>query len=364
MWMIAYIIVNIKEGISKKVLFQAQALSILKEKCILFCLNDNDSVIKITYENGSLKKQEIILTFNSSNKTKRLKSFIGVIKEQLDDECKSIYIRHMIPTFELIKFLTRFKKNKIFYEIPTYPYFFEQFSVSNNKIKTIFRLSYELIFWPLIYSKITKLVVIPCRDNIHVFKKMQLICNGCTNTPVCIEPNLAKNNKLNMIGVGTIQKYHGYDKIIKAMANYDGPLQLHFVVVGNGDIKYLEDLVNKNNLEDKVEFKGLLKGKELENEYTKANLGIGTMALEFRKANIDTGIKILEYYGMGLLVLSSGNCPKIEDLNFTPYLIMGDTIDFDYIYKWISSFDINERKKLAYESQKYFSWTNILKKVI
>lgn len=365
--MIAFVEINLNEGISKKILNQANALSKLYGECNLYCidLKKNFQIIRLEKDNLEYKIVKC-KKIKKLNKILVLREFIKFICSNFDSRSKLIYIRHMIPTFYLIYFLYKNKNNKIYYEIPTYPYFYEQITSSNNKLKTILRLVYETFFWIFIYTMVNKIIAINSNSNSHKFKKMLYINNGIGTffkNNVQQKYDLQKK-ELILIGVGTIHRYHGYNKIIDAMKDYNGDLNILFYIIGNGMTESLKKKVEEYNLENKVIFTGLLNSKKLEKFYSIAHVGIGTMSLELRHANKDTAIKVIEYYSYGLPVLSSGICPTVDDIDFLPYFKCDGEIDFNSIYKWNKSISYEERSLLAYNARNQFQWTEIFKKIL
>ena len=160
----------------------------------------------------------------------------------------------MIPSLYFIKFLSKYRKNKIIYEIPTYPYFYEQYCGSKNKFTTCIRLGYEALFWPLIYLNINRLIAIPCRSKLKCLKKMRFITNASPNSDFINYRNKCLDSDIFLIGVGTIHKYHGYEKIINALSKYKGNRKVYFYIVGGGNINPLKELVKNLKIDDVVRF--------------------------------------------------------------------------------------------------------------
>lgn len=367
MYMLAFVQISLKEGISKKIVCQAQALSKINDVCDLLCLSKDNHFLVINCRNGEIKTIRDCGSLDLKSKSlNRINPFIEMALKNIDmNDKRSIYIRHMVPSLRYIFFLKKISSRKIFTEIPTYPYFYEQISSSDNKIMTVARIFYEILFWPLIYIYVDKIVAITCRSSAHRYKKMNFITNGyCVVNDIKLS---CKNNSdsLVLIGVGKIQKYHGYEKVIEAIHNYTGNKRIKFYIVGNGETQYLKDLVDLYKLKDRVIFTGIKTDEELEILYRKADIGVGTMALEMRKADIDTGIKIIDYYLHGLPVISSGECPQINDDSIPqPYMNTMGKINFDNIYEWMKIFDKNSISRLIYLTKIEFSWEKILRRVL
>lgn len=361
------------EGISKKICMQAKGLS-YNNKCILLCIGTN-ATIKILYENGELKKEESI------DYKKNVKLCLGdisiekiLLKHALmllkKEETDIMYIRHMIPCIPLLNLLGYARKRgiKIVYEIPTYPYYKEQYSISKNKIKTIIKLTLETIFWPIIYSKVNVITVITCNSKARKWKKMFSIPNGFSGQMNFY--NRINCNDLNMIGVGTIYSYHGYEKVICDMENTNCRVSngdVYFHIVGESqEINRLKRIVAEKGMQHNVVFYGKLYGEKLIEVYNKCNLGIGTLALSLRNADIDTAIKNIEYFSVGLPVVTSG---YIFDLKADEeyYIIQKENkkMQFDKLLDFSNAFYQRDDSKDELEKVLYkFEWKNIMQSVI
>lgn len=352
--MIAAMKYSKSDGISKKICMQASGLSSDGNKGNLFCLGEN-GIVKLEYDNGVLVGENLIASFSSKDEG------IGGINEERDllrvsmkflneHDVDMLYVRHMLPDMSLLQLLriAHNKKIKIGYEIPTYPYYREQMNVSKNKLKTFVKLGIETVYWPLIYKNIDVLTVIRCSTKAKMFKKMLSITNGFAGGFQEYIPS--DLNNINMIGVGTIYTYHGYEKVIRNMEKCgcrtsDGAL-INFHIVGqSGEIDRLKNIVRQLELEDHVFFHGVKHGEELKEIYRECNLGVGTMALSLRNADIDTAIKNIEYWSMNLPVMSSGSIFEVNE-NTGLYYKQNEknSIDFDSLSMFIQEFYMDSNK--------------------
>ena len=296
--------VNLKstEGIYKKVLAEAKALKKVAGEGWLIHATDHGSNIVDLGRMVSDEKRDSIF-----------KSALDlIVKEKIE----VIYIRHMVPSVNLLRFLSRCRRSGliVFYEIPTYPYYGEQLKASRNKIRTIIRLAYETVFWPFIYSKLNHLVVIRSSTKVHMFSKMICITNGVDPSGI-MQKSYTKNDadKIALVAVGTLYPYHGYDRILYGLKKYgnevDGRrVELHFV--GQSEtIRDLEKLSETLELND-VFFHGIKTTDQLNEMYEDFDIGLGCLALHRRNADIDTTLKIIEYYCRGVPVVTSGESPR------------------------------------------------------
>ena len=377
--MIAAMQYNEADGISKKICLQAAALSNINGLSVLFCLGDN-CILEILFEKGVIKaKRKVVPCIASKNTNNRsTKNEIIAIKKLLEIaedyivrlKPSYIYIRHMIPQPKLVTVLRKAKhiNAKIGYEIPTYPYYREQMNVSKNRAKTLIKLTLETLFWPIIYYYIDKLFVMRCNSKSKNYKKMISIKNGYSGEKNKFVARKTKN--LVMIGVGTIYPYHGYDRIINAMKKCGCKLasggDIVFHIVGQSEeIERLKKLVTSKE-ERHIVFHGQQFGQELKELYYSCNLGIGTMALSLRNADIDTAIKNIEYFAHDLPVITSGKIFDIPESSGT-YLIENESndIDLDKVAKFVINYYNDEQRESRLSGLLLsFSWNDIMKNAV
>jgi len=356
---LAFVNLDKSDGISKKILSQSKALSINHKLVSLLAFKDNEFEI-LTFENGILINSETEISYS---KQIGKHEFVKFAEKYIStNNVAFIYIRHLIPNIKFLGFLIKNKK-RIYYEIPTYPYFFEQIKNSNNKVKTIVRILYEIICWPLIYLNVYKIFTILSNDKKRVFKKMILISNGIESENIY---DTLENNTgiIYFIGVGTIYQYHGYDLLINFIKKL--PLEQRNKIIFNivGESKTINQLklICKELKLDNIKFLGKKNGDELRSLYEKSSIGVGTLALERRNANIDTALKNLEYLSHGLPIITSGEIKGLTENKH--YIKFHSQIKYKEIENFIHLFGKNFDKYILNDLIKDFTWVKIYKNTI
>lgn len=339
---VALVYLSETDGIAKKVMSQAKGFSMAVGRCLLVCCEANN-IVRLEINYGQIKSKTVLRTLsnvgnNSRQRIDTIKELVKTAKTELHSDNQLLYVRHMIPSVSLISFLKKAKSLgiKIGYEIPTYPYYYEQFTVANNKIKAIVKIINDTLYWPLIYRNISKLFIIVCNNKARRYKKMYSICNGIELISKFEYKDRPLKDKFNMVGVGTIWPYHGYDRIINAIAAIGGNLNngkaVMFHIVGESDeIEHLKELAKIKNIASNIIFHGKKFGQELEDIYYECHIGVGTLALNKRKADIDTAIKNIEYFSQSLPVITGG---KIFDIN--------EETGLYYVSKWDAEIDLDD----------------------
>lgn len=374
--MSAILIANIEdnniEGIPKKIKYQACALSKIKGKCELL-LKEKGYIVKYFYLKGKLIEKtklnnvEIIGSYKLD--ILLYKEGAKLIEKGL---CDTLYIRHSLkPNFSLLNLLVKAKKAKveIFYELPTYPYFGEQFKESNNKLKTSIRLGYELIFWPVIYVCITKLIVVVSNSKAYKLKKMHTITNGIYYGNIGIKTHIYNQETYNIIGIGTIFKYHGYEKVLYSIKENKGKIHnklIQFHIVGESDeIENLKKLSINLGIDKNIIFHGKKFGKELDEIFNESDVAMGCLSLYRRNADIDTTLKVVEYMVRGIPFVTSGIIVN-KDIDNTYLSVNNDNspLQLSEIFNFTENMSQEKLYESAINARRIFSWDNILGEIV
>jgi glycosyltransferase involved in cell wall biosynthesis len=357
------------EGISKKIHLQAAAVSRSANSCELL-IKSTEGVLSVTYINGLCAGKKIVTSkLSHLSEYKQIKllanyAYASIVHE--DDI--SIYIRHIMrPSLPMVSLVKYAKKMgiRVFYEIPTYPFFKEQLYASNRKLLTFSRLVIEKLYLTFFFRYVSTIFFVKSNTKIKKRKKMVEIVNGFNldDKSVWIKPDIT--NEFHIIGVGTIYKYHGYERLIKAIISVKGytidKRKVFFHIIGESDeVSRLKKIYSKYE-EIGILFHGVKKGIDLDSLFNKAHLAVGSLDLYRRGANIDTTLKVVEYMCRGIPFVSSGYLPKGFDY---PYIKINNNtnhLNFNQIYdstlKLYDNFDFIE---LSSEARKSFDWFKIV----
>jgi len=192
--------------------------------------------------------------------------------------------------------------------------------------------------------------------------KNMVIPNGCN--PELFNPN---NNKrpeiLKIIYVGRladVKEPFVFLEAIKLLNTKSIDFIVH--IMGDGPLKSkMESFVKKNNLSNKIIFKGWVSKKEMAEEYQSAHLQIISSRFEA------FSISALESLFSGVYILStpvSGNTDIIKAgingdfYNYKDSVILAKKIESYYFEKFKQNFTLNQ-KELEYIKKEY-SWEHIL----
>lgn len=270
------------------------------------------------------------------------------------------YIRFNVGNYTLIKLIKHLYNRgiKVFLEVPTYPYKDEYTKTFRNKIM----LENDKLVWRFIRKYVYKVVT---TNNLNVINNIETIkiFNAVDLESIKIKEASDYNSDINLVAVANINKWHGYDRLIKGLANYynKSPKRIiNFHIVGLGKERdNLIELTNKLNLDKRVIFHGLKTGEELDCIFEKCHIGVSSLAL-FRAGGGHDPIKAREYVAKGLPVIVgykdralSNKLPFVFDVSEDESDINLNEIIHKYDNLNISTKQIRKyaEKNLSWESQ-------------
>lgn len=343
------------EGIYKKICAEAGAIGTLLGQCKLL-MADHAATKIVDLPSGKI-------THNAQNVLQAAKSEVENAAIDL------LYIRLMIPTPSLIQLMrtARRRNTKVFYEIPTYPYYGEQLRASRKKYRAVGKIAIDAFFSPLIKKYVDHIVIIKSNDAVHLHPKMVEICNGIRVDDIAAKRNYnTAHRPFRMVAVGTLYPYHGYDRILQGMKNCHEEVQgcpVEFHVIGKSKtIDELRQTARKMGLK-RVFFHGVKTTNELNRMYEDFDVGLGCLALHRRNANIDTTLKIVEYYCRGVPVVTSGISPYSDPSVTIRVPDQEGPIDIQEIYDQWEKIPEETLSKLSGRAKQQFNWDAIMGKL-
>ena len=350
-------------GISKKISYQVNALKQCGMEVHLCYMDENgtkkriiDGNVIADYGNGFLSKIRKRIEFTS------ISNYVKANNIDL------VYIRsnhNANPyTIGMVKRMKRYG-SKVVMEIPTYPYDSEYKAqgISNQ----IFQ---DKIFRNRLSKQLDAIVTFSDYEQIFGQRTIR-ISNGIDFDSVKMKSTINDTSKeLNLIGVAEIHEWHGFDRVIKGLANYYSKPQdyiVKFHVVGyffSSEIEQeFKKIISDSHMDDFVILYGKKHGSELDYLFEKCDFGIGSLGRH--RVGIDKikTLKNREYAARGIPFIYS---ETDSDFDTKPYVLkapanetaisINDIIAF---YNSIAMTPIDIR-----ESIKGLSWENQMSTVL
>lgn len=226
-----------------------------------------------------------------------------------------LYLRYM-PTFgNSLRSLRELKRQggKLVVEFPTYPRMLE------NRRSILRRPVF--VYTDRILARISPLVDMftvigqPCGGMVEGRPAMN-IENGVDVLSLPIHQPNPQNPEVNLLGLASMMQSHGYDRVIQAMANYQGSYSVNFHLVGgsgDGALVKWKRLAEDLGLSERVFFHGPLYGEAQTAIVDACDVGIGALAM-FR-FGLENGmpLKLREYMARGIPFVYAAQDPLIPE---------------------------------------------------
>lgn len=350
-------------GISKKISYQLNAFKANGHEAHLCYMDETVSKRRIV-------DHEIIIDYGNGTKSKILKrtEFRSIVDYAIDSKIDFVYIRsnHNANPFT-INMVKRMKKAgmKVVMEIPTYPYDQEYFNKSMRR-----QLIQDKTFRNQFAKQLDGIITFSEEDFIFGQKTIK-ISNGIDFESVRIkkESNHPKN-ELHLIGVAEIHRWHGFDRVIRGLADYySSPkeIKVYFHIVGYFfsivEEEEITSIITDYQLEQYIILHGKKHGEELDEIFDKCDFGIGSLGRH--RVGIDDikTLKNREYAARGIPFVYS---ETDTDFDKQPYVLKmpadESAIKIENIISFYQNLSITPQQ--IRNSIEHLSWKNQMKRVL
>lgn len=300
----------------------------------------------------------------------------AILKFAIDSKIDFVYARsfHNANPFT-ISFFRKLKKANIrsVIEIPTYPYDMEY---KGLLIKDKIELLTDKVFRHQLAKAADAIVTFSDYEKIFGQKTIR-ISNGIDFDELPIKSERAKHDNaiINLVGVAEVHFWHGFDRLLKGLAEYYSrphTQKVHFHLVGGIDpnewngsdmAEGINTLISKHRLNEHVTLYGKKFGDELNAVFEQADVAIGSLARHRSGIyNIKT-LKNREYAARGIPFVYSEIDTDFED---KPYILKvpadESPIDIQAIVDFYNGLDVEPQA--IRDSIKDLSWKRQMQKVI
>jgi hypothetical protein len=294
-------------GVKKKVLSQMK----------IFQEHFNSQLVCV--ENGFIKvnygQESYFLALNGLNKRKLFYEELNKLTSKSD----IIYIRYSLSDPYFIRFLelARQKNKFVFLEFPTFPYIYE---IKPANLKSVLVFILDRIYFKKLFNYCDYFVVYN-RGSLSLKEKVIEVENGVDVKSVPLKRKRSSEElekTLNLIGIGNISFWHGYDRIIKGMREYylnkNSDIKVNFNIVGAGEeLNRLKRMVQGYNLKEYINFYGPIEGEVLNKIFDNNDVAVGSLGLHRKKNENASSLKTREYCARGIPFIDSGYDPDFPE---------------------------------------------------
>ena len=144
------------------------------------------------------------------------------------------------------------------------------------------------------------------------------IDNGIDVNSVHVRKPVNEKDTIHILALASMCYWHGYDRLIKSLAEYKGNQKVIIHMVGGNDggcLPEWKDLTHRLNLDDKVIFHGQMSGKELDEMFDLCDIGINALAMYKKNFSVTMELKSREYIARGLPFVCTVNDPILNNTN-------------------------------------------------
>ena len=277
-----------------------------------------------------------------------------------------MYVRYVVmATYKFNQFLKLSKRKgiKIYLEIPTYPYDGE---ADFSSVKKIFGIYRERFFRKFLCNYVYRIVTYSLDKTIFGIPTIQISNAPARSLPVSKSVRVASS--FRMIAVANLAFWHGYDRLIRGMANYyrlSPKVKVSLTLIGKGNenvFDELKKLVEKNRLGPYVHFIGQKTNKELDKYFDDVDIAIGCLGCHRKKIYEVKSLKNVEYAMRGIpFVYSESN----SDFDDKPYVLRVSAdesdINIQQLIDFVDSLNISAQEISS--SMKDYTWDRQMRKV-
>jgi len=256
-------------------------------------------------------------------KLKRRIDYSTIVQYVKENKIEFVYMRsdhNANPfTISMVKSMKR-GGAKVVMEIPTYPY--DQEYVS-RKMKM--KLLVDRLFRHSLAKQLDGIVTFSNAS--RIFGKDTIrISNGIDFDAIPLKEHQNDTSKeLHLIAVAEIHYWHGYDRLIKGLAEYyrtnsDYKVYFHLVGVFAGEMEKSTcmTIVKENHLEPYVVYHGAKHGEELDELFERCDFAIGSLGRHRSGITYIKTLKNREYAARGFSFIYS---ETDEDFDAKPYVL-------------------------------------------
>lgn len=310
-------------GISKKIIAQVNGFTDNGIDMKLSSLEFDDNNPKRIFSGRKVDNQIIqkYYKYSKISNYQRILCFNSLIDYIKNNGIQFIYIRYThIANHFFINFLKKIKKAgiKILLEVPTYPYDMEY---KNVGIKQKILMAIERRSRKCFKKYIDSIITFQNYDSIFGVKTIK-ISNGIDINAIPEPTTIKEDESLNLIGVAGLNCWHGFDRIIEGLNIYYSSTpkrDVYFHIVGDTNNiignEYM-NLVTKYNLENYVNFYGNKIGDELDQVFSKCQMGVGSLGIHRIGISEVKPLKSREYCARGIPFVYSFKDEDFDDKSF------------------------------------------------
>lgn len=272
----------------------------------------------------------------------------------------------------LVRFFARLKRAgiKAVMEIPTYPYDqeFQGFSRTER-----LQLRIDQLFRCRLAKQLEAIVTFTNKQRIFGQRTIN-ISNGVDLDSMPLHQPVDTSRELHLIGVAEVHYWHGYDRLIAGLGEYNStqrkPVYFHIVggvwkseMYNDEHAPGFAELIEKYGLQDKVIFHDQLFGDALNAVFAQSSFAVGSLARHRSGISDIKTLKNREYASRGLPFVYSEND---SDFDRQPYVLKvpadESPVDIARIVDFVENMKMTPQE--IRRTVEHLSWKEQMQKVV
>lgn len=249
--------------------------------------------------------------------------YYSLLCRMVKSDSKNVIIRNVsgwiMITFYPFFLAARLRGKRLIIDIPTpnQAGIGEIKRSNGSKIKKLRHIFYSYLRGPIPYWFFNTIIQYGNESSYFSFlnkKRTVLLGNGIDKDKISMRRNdYIKNYKLiNIIGVANLAPYHGFDRMAKAVVqwNQNNTIKVRFYIVSGKsnkeELNKIHSIVSENQMEDYFVFCGLKTQDEIYDLYSKCDIAVGSLGLHRIGLAESSILKIREYCLVGIPFIIEG----------------------------------------------------------
>ena len=355
-------------GISKKIHYQVDAMKSCGLDTQLCYIN----IDELGYQKRMVD-DEVLESFEYGfkGKVKKWIDYSSVLNYIETNKIDIVYIRsyHNANPF-LVSAVKHLKKRnvKVLLEIPTYPYDDEY---TDSPFLNRLQLYIDKMFRHSLSKQLFRVVTFS-NDKLIFGAPTIRISNGIDFKAIPLKSDSNNNpTEINLLGLAEIHFWHGFDRVIAGLGEYysnwqPGQIKVTFNIAGYGESKIinnLEQMAANYNISEYVNYLGPKYGKELDECFESADIGIASLGRHRSGIVKIKTLKNREYAARGIPFIYSEIDDDFENM---PYILKEPTDDSPIDINSLIDFFKNQNLHPSQirESIKHLSWENQMQIIV
>lgn len=231
------------------------------------------------------------------------------------------------PFVWLLRNLKRHNPNLVIVvEIPTFP-----FRNESTRWQDRLRFLSDDALSPLLRRYVSRVVTFFGQPEIYGIPTYTT-SNGIDVGDLPLRRTIAtpEGGPVRFLGVATMAKWHGYDRVISGMARYPGRDRVRLFLAGDGpEIARYRQLVDRHGLGAQVDFLGSVTGGQLDELYERCDVALGSLGMHRLALASVSSLKTREFCSRGVpFILSGEDADFAGDLPFV-HKVVSDESELD-----------------------------------